>query len=933
MAARKRLLSGHVRTPLAVDVAFAAQLQSHLRKRLELHTKIAQARLNIALMEAGLQQLPDASHETDAETAADLDETKIEQISQLVLLKHLTPEDTVMLLRGQCPKDPRPNKALFPEELARLLHGYSHCDTLIAVASAGFTIPTRAIASAKPAHPKNHNSAERHSRTVRRHLAEGQARNEYAFFTDAVLARWTHAGHDIRLSPLGLVPKNNASLDVDGRVIHDLSAPDKAAVNDLTNKDLLPDVRWRRISEVASRDVKSAFRHLRVAACDAKWLGARVPGSSHWGLDLSGPFGWCGSPPFYVVFGRAISFLPFWALEWMDDHILIELVTQPDSETVPARATAAETALRLGMMAVLGPTSINESKFKEWTPNLHALGLIWHLNEATVSMPEDKIARASARVDALLIRGRATKTTLLQVLGVAVNATPFKTFTLPDLARRDLELFQAILAQTNFAHVPAAIFDRSSEPGLHLYMDASDEGLVVLDLAHRRYIQLFFDQSEREMIRAVSGNSSGTEAPDTAFFSINVREHLSLCLAVSIWARAWSTLDKGTLHLAASNVYAQELNRHLALAQAVNRLYVTAGHMAGARNEMADCGSRSLAEPFKSRWLQFSHGWEACPVPANIRTHDRYKAAWEQWRVWRGHRRQSPWLPKEEREQTDELVQYVLHLRDGGNSAATIRSKLCGIAWRHQRHGGYTVALAPDHRLVLRGMERDDGATRRMEPVTAAMLWHLRAGLNFDDPQQRSLWGATLLGFFFLLRKSEYLHEGSKPAKHGLCVRDIRFTTAWEEVATSEDQVHEVHIKLTSSKTDQRRGGVTLRLSRSGSFWLCPIPAIWELRRIAIAAGAKADEPLCTTLAPDGTRVAINESQVKALLRDTARRMDKDPSAYSTHSLRSGGATALFKGGATDLAIQKFGRWRSDAFKSYAHIDDVEIAQLDFDAY
>ncbi|KDO20594.1 hypothetical protein SPRG_22331 [Saprolegnia parasitica CBS 223.65] len=208
------------------------------------------------------------------------------------------------------------------------------------------------------------------------------------------------------------------------------------------------------------------------------------------------------------------------------------------------------------------------------------------------------------------------------------------------------------------------------------------------------------------------------------------------------------------------------------------------------------------------------------------------------------------------------------------------------------------------------------------------MLWHLRAGLDFDDPQQRSLWGATLLGFFFLWRKSEYLHEGSKPAKHGLCVRDIRFTTAWEEVATSEDQVHEVHIKLTSSKTDQRRGGVTLRLSRSGSFWLCPIPAIWELRRIAIAAGAKADESLCTTLAPDGTRVAINESQVKALLRDTARRMDKDPSAYSTHSLRSGGATALFKGGATDLAIQKFGRWRSDAFKSYAHIDDVEIAQL-----
>ena len=693
MAARTRLMSRPVSTPRAVDLAFAAQLQIHLRDRLELHAKIAHARFNIALKEAGLQLLPEASHDDAKETAADLDETKIERISQLVLRKHLTPEATVRLLRGQCPKDPRPNKALFPDELARLLQGYSHCDTLIAVASAGFTIPTRAIALPKPAHPKNHNSAERHSRTVRRHLAEGQARNEYAFFTDAVLVQWTQSGHDIRLSPLGLVPKNNASLDVDGRVIHDLSAPEKAAVNDLTNKDLLPGVRWRRISEVASRiiqlhkrltantriigmagDVQRAFRHLRVAASDARWLGAKVPGSSHWGLDLSGPFGWCGSPPFYVVFGRAISFLvsqespsslnptlsndtePFWALEWMDDHILIELVTQSGPEAIPARATAAETALRLGMMAVLGPTSINESKFKAWTPNLHALGLIWHLNETTVSMPAAKIQRATERVDALLLRGRATKTALLQVLGslrhvcscapaarafyqrlhsVAVKATPFKTFKLPDLARRDLELFQAILAQADFAHVPAAIFDRSSEPGLHLYMDASDVGLVVLDLAHRRYIQLFFDQSEREMIRTVSEKASGTEGPDTALFSINVREHLSLCLAVSIWARAWSTLDKGTLHvhawidnsssvswankLAASNVYAQELNRHLALAQAVNRLYVTAGHMAGARNEMADCGSRSLVEPFKSRWLQLSHGWEACPVPADLR--------------------------------------------------------------------------------------------------------------------------------------------------------------------------------------------------------------------------------------------------------------------------------------------------------------------------
>ncbi|EQC24763.1 hypothetical protein SDRG_17344 [Saprolegnia diclina VS20] len=785
------------------------QVAQHLSTRLQLHLRIAHERINIALREARLPAL--SAHPPDS---GDLDEAKIERISQLVLRQKLTPEATVRLLRGQCVADPRPNKALFPAELERILQGYPHRADLLAVAAAGFAIPTRSIALPPPSRQKNHKSAEAHGATVRKHLADGQARNEYAFFTQGVLDAWSAAGHNIHLSPLGLVPKNDASLNVDGRVIHDLSAPAGLSVNDATDKDLLPDVRWRRITEVASRiialhlrltddmtivgmagDVKSAFRHLRVAAADAHWLGAQVPGSSHWGLDLSGPFGWCGSPPYYVVFGRAISHLvsqesphslnpwrdqdtePFWTLEWMDDHILIELVSRTPDGVVPIRASAAETSLRLAMLAILGPTSINEKKFKAWSSDLHALGLIWHLNDAAVSMPPGKVEKAKHRVDALVHKGTARKTDLLQALGslrhvcscapaarafyqrlhnVAVRADKYKTFRLPPTALRDLELFQAILAQADFARVPAAIFDRSSEPDLHL--DAS------------------------------------AQPP----FSINVREHLSLCLAVSIWAPLWAVDNRATVHvhgwidnassvawtnkLAAESVFAQELNRRLALAQAVHRLHVTAGHMEGARNTMAYHGSRSLEEPHRSAWRRLATGWQAWEVPAHLRFMYRQSSATSKTLHWPRAREEGyhPWLSPDQREQSNGLINYVLYLRDQGNSAGTIRSKLCGVAWHHQVHRGYNVALEPDHQLVLRGIERTDGPAQRKEPVSIGMLWQMRAGLDFNVPQQRSLWGAALLGFFFLLRKSEYLHEGARPAMHGIRVKDVRFTTRFE---------------------------------------------------------------------------------------------------------------------------------------------------------
>lgn len=89
-------------------------------------------------------------------------------------------------------------------------------------------------------------------------------------------------------------------------------------------------------------------------------------------IDIAAPFGWSGSPPCYALFGRAISWLMrsnspssvstssdtnnFFSYEWVDDHILVE-------SDVADRLLLAEATLRHAMLAVLGPSSINEAKF------------------------------------------------------------------------------------------------------------------------------------------------------------------------------------------------------------------------------------------------------------------------------------------------------------------------------------------------------------------------------------------------------------------------------------------------------------------------------------------------------------------------------------------------------------------------------------------
>ncbi|OWZ11695.1 hypothetical protein PHMEG_00015240 [Phytophthora megakarya] len=61
-------------------------------------------------------------------------------------------------------------------------------------------------------------------------------------------------------------------------------------------------------------------------------------------------------------------------------------------------------------------------------------------------------------------------------------------------------------------------------------------------------------------------------------------------------------------------------------------------------------------------------------------------------------------------------------------------------------------------------------------------------------------------------------------------------------------------------------------------------------------------------------------ADVSTRLERSAKRTDNDPRHFCLHSLRSEGATQMYRFGTDALTIQFHGRWVSDAFKAYTRL-------------
>ncbi|ETI40365.1 hypothetical protein F443_14225 [Phytophthora nicotianae P1569] len=442
------------------------------------------------------------------------------------------------------------------------------------------------------------------SDVVLRHLRKEQHEGRYLIVASRLLELWP----EIFISPAGAVDKA-AAATVDIRLINDYSIPPVHSINDFTDHESLPSISYNPPRDTANRihfiasshlveyvlmmigDVSVAFRHISIHA-DSVHMFAFVF-EDRLVVDLSCGFGWCGSPAFYTLVGSIINALyehgnkltrQFHGNVWCDDHTCIEVDR--------------------------GSACFNANLSLRWA-------MATDTSAGTVSIPVDKLTKASDRVDDLVSSKFATRTIQLQVIGsfrhVASSLPPARAFlqclqekatACPKYCRRvlsastldDLRWFQAVLRHpARFNAIPIIHFADMSESRFHVFTDASGDGLYVLEPTLKRYIHQRF---------------STDDLTDT---SIHVRELRSVVLAALHWgpyraSESNTTRTHVQFHIDNTNAVAwanhrssrhsvvKMHNRLLSLAEFQYNLVFTASHIAHKLNMMAEAGSRGSSQ-------------------------------------------------------------------------------------------------------------------------------------------------------------------------------------------------------------------------------------------------------------------------------------------------------------------------------------------------
>jgi len=299
-------------------------------------------------------------------------------------------------------------------------------------------------------------------------------------------------------------------------------------------------------------------------------------------------------------------------------------------------------------------------------------------------------------------------------------------------------------------------------------------------------------------------------------------------------------------------------------------------------------------------------------------TNRKYRSGFNHYRQFCGDTDRQSWLtginPAE-----DEETLVLFAVDQGilqGLSPSTVAGKLAAVGWHHVRAGmPNPVKGKLQLRYAMKALRRRYGESQPKQPVTPDMLRAAGRALNLSVPRDKALWAGLLLGFGLLLRASEYLaHEESGEFESEKVIRweDVTFRRDKQPVSFGDDlPPDEIVVRFRSSKTDQFKAGCLRNVFATGLPDLCPVLALWEwAKEVAVRKGpvmaVPGDEP-------------VSREEVTERLRDAAVSLGDEPDNVGTHSLRAGGATALYAAGYGEKEITYQGRWASDSWVIYVH--------------
>ena len=301
-------------------------------------------------------------------------------------------------------------------------------------------------------------------------------------------------------------------------------------------------------------------------------------------------------------------------------------------------------------------------------------------------------------------------------------------------------------------------------------------------------------------------------------------------------------------------------------------------------------------------------------------TQKSYSVGWRWWCLFCKARGIEAYRTVNESTLSDEqhiVLDFVLHLAEhGGKAVGTIKQYLSAVRSQHLM-AGFPDPTRPMLRvwMVLEGLKKRQGGPRRKRPATPRMLRWIRSKLDIDKRHDDAmLWCAILMAFYFLLRSSEYVAPDQSGADSGKGVRGMDLTAKLkgERVKRFSD-ADEVVLCIRGSKTDQlNRGEWRNHFRIEGNEDLCLLKALSSYEKHA--PGQFTGDGSMERLFKRQSGTYLVRADIQSTLENAAIAEGSDPSHLGTHSLRIGGASALWAMYKDSALVQRWERWSSDCF-------------------
>lgn len=247
------------------------------------------------------------------------------------------------------------------------------------------------------------------------------------------------------------------------------------------------------------------------------------------------------------------------------------------------------------------------------------------------------------------------------------------------------------------------------------------------------------------------------------------------------------------------------------------------------------------------------------------------------------------------------LIAFIAYCHFSGLSYKSICSRVSALNFINRFLGARKSCHTFMVKRILLGCKRLSPSSDKRRPITIKILKRLCnvvVRLFTNKYNRRLIKAMFCLSFFALLRIGEI--TTSKTANH---------TLQYSSVTVSKKKGYPKKLSVTLKHYKHSVSPFTIILKPFSIKEVCPVQAVSDY----MAIRSSITGPLFIN--EKGT--PITNKQFTKTLRRCISKLGLDPSLYTSHSFRIGGATFAHSQNLSDSQIRQLGRWNSDAFKSY----------------